>query len=69
MSTGGAFRGKAILITGASSGIGEELAERVRPFAARGYVAIAAQYRLVGQGGGFPDLVHDAKAAIRWARA
>jgi len=31
-------------------------------------VAIAAQYRLAGQAG-YPALVHDAKAAIRWVRA
>src|SRR5262245_29655671 len=54
---------------GFTRGSKDTLAERVRPFAVRGYVAIAAQYRLVGQGGGFPDLVHDAKAAIRWTRA
>jgi acetyl esterase/lipase len=46
----------------------ESLAERIRPYAALGYVAIAAQYRLSGQAG-FPALVHDAKAAIRWVRA
>jgi acetyl esterase/lipase len=40
----------------------------VRPFAQLGYVAIAAQYRLSGQAG-YPALVHDAKAAIRWVRA
>jgi acetyl esterase/lipase len=42
--------------------------ERVKPYAALGYVAIAAQYRLSGQAG-YPALVHDAKAAIRWTRA
>src|SRR5690242_2765649 len=55
---GGGFRG----------GSKESLAERIQPFAALGYVAIAAQYRLSGQAG-FPALIHDAKAAIRWVRA
>jgi acetyl esterase/lipase len=55
---GGGFRG----------GSKESLAERVQPYAALGYVAIAAQYRLSGQAG-FPALIHDAKAAIRWVRA
>jgi acetyl esterase/lipase len=53
---------------GFAGGNKESLSERVRPFAALGYVAIAAQYRLSGQAG-FPALVHDAKAAIRWTRA
>jgi acetyl esterase/lipase len=53
---------------GFARGSKDALAERVRPFAALGYVAIAAQYRLSGQAG-FPALVHDAKAAIRWVRA
>ncbi len=53
---------------GFTSGNKESLAERVKPFAALGYVAIAAQYRLAGQAG-YPALVHDAKAAIRWVRA
>jgi len=53
---------------GFGGGSKETLAERVRPFAALGYVAIAAQYRLSGQAG-FPALIHDAKAAIRWVRA
>jgi acetyl esterase/lipase len=53
---------------GFAGGNKESLSERVRPFAALGYVAIAAQYRLSGQAG-FPALVHDAKAAIRWVRA
>src|SRR5262249_52584496 len=44
------------------------LADRIRPYADLGYVAIAAQYRLSGQAG-FPALIHDAKAAIRWVRA
>src|SRR5207237_5878805 len=46
----------------------EALSDGIKPSAARGYVAIAAQYRLSGQAG-FPALIHDAKAAIRWVRA
>jgi acetyl esterase/lipase len=53
---------------GFTGGNKESLAERIKPFAARGYVAIAAQYRLAGQAG-YPALIHDAKAAIRWVRA
>jgi len=53
---------------GFAGGNKESLAERIAPYAALGYVAIAAQYRLSGQAG-FPALVHDAKAAIRWVRA
>jgi acetyl esterase/lipase len=53
---------------GFAGGNKESLAERVRPYAALGYTAIAAQYRLSGQAG-FPALIHDAKAAIRWVRA
>src|SRR5215475_2176454 len=53
---------------GFTGGNKESLSERVKPFAARGYVAIAAQYRLAGQAG-YPALIHDAKGAIRWVRA
>jgi acetyl esterase/lipase len=53
---------------GFTGGNKESLVDRVKPFAALGYVAIAAQYRLSGQAG-YPALVHDAKAAIRWVRA
>ena len=53
---------------GFTGGSKDTLSERIRPYAALGYTAIAAQYRLAGQAG-FPALVHDAKAAIRWARA
>src|SRR5262250_1288580 len=53
---------------GFAGGSKDTLSERLKPFAARGYVAIAAQYRLAGQAG-YPALVHDAKAAIRWVRA
>ena len=53
---------------GFTQGSKDTLSERVRPLAALGYTAIAAQYRLAGQSG-FPGLVHDAKAAIRWVRA
>ena len=53
---------------GFAGGSKDSLADRIRPYAALGYVAIAAQYRLSGQAG-YPALVHDAKAAIRWVRA
>jgi acetyl esterase/lipase len=53
---------------GFAGGSKDSLAERIRPYAALGYVAIAAQYRLSGQAG-YPALIHDAKAAIRWVRA
>jgi acetyl esterase/lipase len=53
---------------GFAGGSKDALADRIKPYAALGYVAIAAQYRLSGQAG-FPALVHDAKAAIRWVRA
>lgn len=53
---------------GFAGGNKESLSERIKPYAALGYVSIAAQYRLSGQAG-YPALVHDAKAAIRWVRA
>src|SRR5437773_4348084 len=53
---------------GFARGSKDALSDRLRPYAALGYVAIAAQYRLSGQAG-FPALIHDAKAAIRWVRA
>lgn len=53
---------------GFTGGNKESLVDRIKPYAALGYVAIAAQYRLAGQAG-YPALVHDAKAAIRWVRA
>src|SRR5262249_22764275 len=53
---------------GFAGGSKDALSERIRPYATLGYVAIAAQYRLSGQAG-YPALVHDAKAAIRWVRA
>src|SRR5690242_10717392 len=53
---------------GFAGGSKDTLSDRIRPFAALGYVAIAAQYRLSGQAG-FPALIHDDKAAIRWTRA
>ena len=53
---------------GFTGGSKNALAERIRLFASLGYVTIAAQYRLSGQAG-YPALIHDAKAAIRWVRA
>ena len=53
---------------GFAGGSKDSIGDRIRPYATLGYVAIAAQYRLSGQAG-FPALIHDAKAAIRWVRA
>ena len=53
---------------GFTGGSKDALAERIRPFAARGYLAIAAQYRLAGQAK-WPSQIEDVKAAVRWARA
>lgn len=53
---------------GFTGGNKETLSERIRPFAANGYVAIASQYRLVGQAA-WPAMIEDAKTAIRWTRA
>lgn len=38
-------------------------------YAAKGYVCISVNYRLTGDGGGFPACVHDVKNAVRWFRA
>jgi acetyl esterase/lipase len=53
---------------GFTGGSKDTLVERVPPYAARGYVAIAVQYRLVGEAK-WPSQIEDVKAAIRWARA
>jgi acetyl esterase/lipase len=53
---------------GFTGGSKDGLADRIRPFAARGYLAIAAQYRLAGQAK-WPSQIEDVKAAVRWARA
>ena len=53
---------------GFTGGSKDTLNERIQSVCRPGYTAIAAQYRLAGQAG-FPALVHDAKAAIRWVRA
>jgi acetyl esterase/lipase len=53
---------------GFTGGNKESLSERIRPFAANGYLAIAAQYRLLGQAP-WPAMLDDVKAAIRWTRA
>jgi len=52
---------------GFTGGSKETLNERIRPFAAHGYLAIAAQYRLLGQVS-WPAMLDDVKAAIRWTR-
>jgi acetyl esterase/lipase len=53
---------------GFTGGSKDTLNERILPFARRGYVAIAAQYRLAAQAK-WPSQIEDVKAAIRWTRA
>ena len=53
---------------GFTGGSKDTLNERILPFAAHGYVAIASQYRLLGQSP-WPGMLEDVKAAIRWTRA
>jgi acetyl esterase/lipase len=53
---------------GFTGGSKDTLVERIPPYAARGYVAIAVQYRLAGEAK-WPSQIEDVKAAIRWARA
>ena len=52
---------------GFTGGSKDTLNERILPFAANGYVAIASQYRLLGQSP-WPGMIEDVKAAIRWTR-
>jgi acetyl esterase/lipase len=53
---------------GFARGSKETLAAQVMPITARGYVSIAAQYRLSGAAK-WPAQIDDAKTHIRWARA
>ena len=53
---------------GFTGGSKDTLNERILPFAKQGYVAIASQYRLLGQAP-WPAMLEDVKAAIRWTRA
>jgi acetyl esterase/lipase len=53
---------------GFTGGSKDTLSERVPPYARRGYLAIAVQYRLVGAAK-WPSQIEDVKAAIRWTRA
>jgi acetyl esterase/lipase len=53
---------------GFTGGSKDTLNERILPFAKQGYMAIASQYRLLGQAP-WPAMLEDVKAAIRWTRA
>jgi acetyl esterase/lipase len=53
---------------GFARGSKEALAAKVMPITARGYVSIAAQYRLSGVAK-WPSQIEDAKTHIRWVRA
>ena len=55
---GGAFRG----------GSKEAMGPKVQPYLRRGYVCIAASYRLSGEAK-WPAQIQDIKACIRWVRA
>src|SRR5262245_43151080 len=53
---------------GFAAGSKAGVASSSRAFAGLGYVSIASQYRLTGQGR-WPAQIEDVKAAIRWTRA
>lgn len=53
---------------GFTRGSKDGLGPKLTPFAARGYVSIAAQYRLAGVAK-WPAPLEDVKACIRWTRA
>ena len=53
---------------GFARGNKDTLASKVAPITARGYVSIAAQYRLSGMAK-WPSQIDDAKTHIRWVRA
>jgi len=53
---------------GFARGSKETLAGQITPITARGYVSIAAQYRLSGVAK-WPSQIEDAKTHIRWVRA
>jgi acetyl esterase/lipase len=53
---------------GFARGSKEAIAAQVMPITARGYVSIAAQYRLSGVAK-WPSQIEDAKTHIRWVRA
>jgi len=53
---------------GFTGGSKDTLTERIQPYAAQGYLAIASQYRLLGPAA-WPAMIEDVKTAIRWTRA
>ncbi len=53
---------------GFARGSKETLADKIGPVTARGYVSIAAQYRLSGTAK-WPSQIEDAKTHIRWVRS
>lgn len=53
---------------GFTAGNKSGVATSSQAYAALGFVSLAAQYRLANQGT-WPAPIHDAKAAVRWARA
>jgi acetyl esterase/lipase len=55
---------------GFTGGSKDNLAARLQTMSARGYVNIAAQYRLAANGAArWPSQMEDVKASIRWTRA